>query len=181
MTVDPAFSWILRLSFGVLFAASAQHKLRDFDTFRGAVGDYQLLPAVLVDPVAVSLTLLELGSIVLFVLAPMSLALAILPAALLLLYASSIAINLQRGRRSIDCGCLGVAGRVEIHRGLVARNLVLAVFATIAMLPSTDRQLGWIDAVSIGGALLVLVAMYVSIDGLLGQPRRPPLVGAHRA
>jgi hypothetical protein len=180
VTIDPAVSLILRCAFVVLFASSAVHKLRDFGRFCDAVADYQLMPPALVIPTAVALALLELVSVVIFLVAP-STTLQLLPAGLLLLYAFSIAINLQRGRRSIDCGCLGVAGRVAIHRGLVARNVVLAGLVVVSALPSSERLLTWIDGVSISAGVFVVAAVYIAVDGLLGAPWRRPMARIQNA
>ena len=54
-----------------------------------------------------------------------------LAALLLLGYAVGMAVNLGRGRTSIDCGCHGFSGRQQIAGWMVVRNLGLATLAVV--------------------------------------------------
>jgi hypothetical protein len=86
---------------------------------------------------------------------------------LLVLYAIAMAINLARGRRHIDCGCAGPAARRSISGRLVARNVILATLALVALVPVVPRQLLWIDGVTIAAATVALAACWAAMDRLL--------------
>ncbi len=105
-----------------LFASSALHKLRTFTRFTGFVAGYRLIPAPLVRPASAAMVTLEVAAVPALFL-PSSPA-AGLPAALLLLYAGAMGVNLLRGRSNIDCGCGGAP--MPLSPALVVRNLLLA-------------------------------------------------------
>ena len=109
--LDPTLSLIVTLGAALLFGAAAVHKLADWQRFRGALGNYRLLPDPLVLAGAAAVVALEVAACVLLLLPSLRAAGAVLAAALLALYASAIGVNLARGRTSIDCGCLGVGRR----------------------------------------------------------------------
>jgi hypothetical protein len=77
-------------------------------------------------------------------------------AAQLVVFAAAIAINLRRGRTSIDCGCFGSRLREGISAWLVARNLALALLALSMLLPATPREL---TALDIATALAVVATL----------------------
>jgi hypothetical protein len=150
----------------VLFAA-AWHKLSEPDVFAGALQAYQLLPGGLVMAVVRLLPWVEIA-IGAALLAPVTRAPALWAfAALILLYAGAMAVNLWRGRRQIDCGCGG-----EVHPlswGLVLRNGVLAAAALLVAGPTAERELEWLDGVSLVVGVLAFYAMYLLFDELLRQ------------
>ena len=62
-------------------------------------------------------------------------------AALFAAYTGAIAINLQRGRIHIDCGCgmARLAGRdQQLSWGLVVRNTLLMAAALVATMPASE-------------------------------------------
>jgi uncharacterized membrane protein len=153
----------------VMFAA-AWHKFSEPEEFVGALAAYGLLPEAAVWPVGRVLPVIEvvLGA---GVLVPVTRPMATLGlAALVLLYAVAIAINLARGRRSIDCGCGGAAH--PLSWGLVARNLVIAAAAVAASRPTLERELNWIDALTLVVGVLAFYALYLMADELLRQASR---------
>jgi hypothetical protein len=83
-------------------------------------------------------------------------------AALLLVYAAAMAVNIVRGRTHIDCGCLGFGtSRASLGWELVARNMLLAAVAlAAAALPVAPRALGAIDAISGIGAIVAFALLY---------------------
>ena len=91
-------------------------------------------------------------------------------AALLLVYAGAIGLNLVNGRHDIDCGCGGE--NHPLSWGLVLRNLVLAAAALIASRPAVERSLDWIDALTLVLGVLAFYALYVMADQLLRQASR---------
>ena len=137
--IDPAVDAALRAAFALLFLVAASHKLRDPGRFRTTLAEYRLLPG----PVAA--------------------------AAVLAVYGAAIAVNLARGRRHIDCGCVGPAVRRPISGWLVARNAALAAAALAAVAPVRPRPLVWVDALTVMGATATLAALYASVDRLLAH------------
>ncbi len=153
----------------VMFAA-AWHKFSEPEEFVGALAAYRLMPEVAVWPVARILPVVEvvIGA---GVLVPVTRQVATFSlAGLVLLYAIAIAINLARGRRSIDCGCGGAAH--PLSWGLVGRNLVLAALAIAASQPTLERGLSWIDALTLVFGVLAFYALYLMADELLRQASR---------
>lgn len=150
---------------GGLFLLGGFAKLKDFATFAGTLGNYRLLPEALVTPAAAAIVGVELLAGAAAIAAPLlgtQLAMAAI-AALLLLYAAGMGINIARGRDHIDCGCLGFgATRASLGWDLVARNMLLAAIALAAVaLPVVPRPLGAIDWISGIGAVAALALVYL--------------------
>ena len=177
--LDPALRTTLDSAFTVLFAWAAAHKLRDVAAFRAALAAYALLPARAVAACAAACIAAEIG-IAAALLLPGFAPLGTLAAALLLCaYAGAMAINLWRGRRDIDCGCVGAAARRPLSSALVVRNAVLVVLALAATLPATTRTFAWIDAVTIAAGMFTLALLYAAVDGLIANAPRSTVL-AHR-
>jgi len=153
--IDPLLIRIVAIAFGLLWLASALHKLAARDRFAATLENYRLLPLSWVAAVARSLPWLEgiLGVAWLLAVRPRLLVPA--TCALLGLYAAAIAVNLLRGRAHIACGCsLSPAGREgHISWWLVLRNLALAASTAVVLLPALDRSLGVGDYAVIAVAL----------------------------
>jgi len=167
--VDPAVDVALRAAFALLFGAAAAHKLRDPGRFRAALADYRLLPAPLVGPAAIGLGVIETvlaATLVVPGTRAQGLAGA---AALLAVYAAAVAVNLGRGRRALDCGCLGIGGRESISWWLVGRNAMMAGAALAALRPIAERPLVWVDAVTVAGAVALGAFTWLAFDGLLAN------------
>ena len=115
----------------LLFARAAWHKLSEFTEFTGFVADYQLFPSALVVPASMAVVGAEI-LVVLLQLVPgfqaWGLTLAI---TMLCLYAVGMAINIMRGRTSIECGCGGAVQ--PLSWSLVGRNGVLVAMAAAAV------------------------------------------------
>nr|WP_139812201.1 MauE/DoxX family redox-associated membrane protein [Ensifer aridi] len=140
-----------------VFVRAVLHKVTDFGGLRQTVVDYRLVPEGSAGPVAAGLTGAEILSLALLA-APVSRGFGALAAALLLLgYGAVMAINLARGRTSIDCGC-GGAGQ-SVSWALVGRNMLLAALTAIAAAPVVPRRLGAFD--------IVLIPTIVVAAGLL--------------
>lgn len=165
--LDPTLSLIVTLGTVLLFGSAVAHKLANSQRFRAALGNYRLLPDPLVPTGAVAVVVLELAACILLLLPPLRAVGAVLAAALLVLYAIAIGVNLARGRWSIDCGCLGVGRRAPISRWMVGRNLVLAAIVLLAALPRGARELAALDVVTIACALLSLAALYTTQSALI--------------
>lgn len=169
MSIDPALSLLLRTALALLLGWAAVHKLRDTEAFHSALENYQLLPRATLDLLVWLVPTIEIG-IALMLLLPSTTRPAALAASILLIaYATAIAVNLASGRRNVDCGCLGRAGRRELSLALVLRNLLLATLAGMAALPVADRACTWLDAVTVIAGVPVLGFLYAAIDVLMAN------------
>jgi uncharacterized membrane protein YphA (DoxX/SURF4 family) len=162
--MDPAVTWLIRLALALLFAVSAWHKLRDLHAFRATLANYRLLPPGLSALLAPGLAICELAIAALLLIPAARIdgaAIAPIGALVLLaLYSGALAINLARGRRDLDCGCLGPAHRQPVSPGLLLRNALLATGAALLLLPVAARNLSWIDALTVAGGWAMLVVFW---------------------
>lgn len=168
--IDPLVGRAIATAFALLWLLAAWHKVSAGERFVATLGEYRLLPATWTRPVARLLPFVEaaLGLAWLTGLAPGWI--ASLTAGLLGAYALAIAINLGRGRVHIGCGCgLGAASGDDpaLSWWLVLRNLALGAVALAAVLPSTERDLGLLDGLTLVFALLACVALYSGASQLL--------------
>lgn len=164
--IDPLISWLARFGLALLFASAAAHKLRAPSGFTATLRAYRVMPDALAPHAAAAAIGIELAlaaCLLLPLTAPFG---AQAAAALLGVYSGAIALNLRRGRRDIDCGCLGSAGRQPLSEWLLARNACLLAVAGLAALPCSLRTLVWMDAVSLLAGLLVASLLFVSLSGL---------------
>ena len=167
MTIDPVIAGALRALLSLLFAAAALHKLADLAAFRIVLHDYHVLPRSLVTAATAIVVGTEVWLAIAFLAPSSSDAAARVAIALLAAYSAGIAINLFRGRRTLECGCAPSAYRQPLSAWLVARNLVLMVVAAATVLPASARQLAWLDAVTFLGTTTVLAAAWISAQRLL--------------
>jgi len=88
-----------------------------------------------------------------------------------------VAINVQRGRTNIDCGCGGVEGKQRLSWSLVARNGVLVgALAAATLVPAPDIGSA-VAAATLVAATLAFVVLYVTASQLVAN--RPFLVELH--
>ena len=150
----------------LVFARSAAHKVAEFSFFSATLDDYRLLPALFVGPAAIALTVAEAMVIALLIIPYTRAAGAASAMFLLSLYATAMAINLQRGRARIDCGC-GGPGQM-ISWPLVVRNLLLAGAASfVAMYTAAFDHIPAGTLVAFAGILLcwLLLAIFDQVIG----------------
>jgi uncharacterized membrane protein YphA (DoxX/SURF4 family) len=176
--MSPAFSEVqiaVRTLIALVYLTAAVGKMRHWAVFQGVVANYRLLPDVLVAPFAYCLPPFEalLGATLLFGLfSPWAEAAA---AALLLLFAAAMTINIWRGRRHIDCGCFQSALKQTLSWILVARNGVLALLVGVALLivraPSDLRAT--IDGLLVGGVLYIILQSLNILWSIVPSWRRP--------
>lgn len=176
MTDDAALDPVIQISvacaLAVLWVTAGAHKAATFRAFRATVEEYRVLPRALAGPAAAIVIGLEagLGIALLF---PTGRAPALVgSAALLMLYAAVIGVNLLRGRRHIDCGCTGWGLRQPLSLWLIGRNSALGATALVVALPVESRVLLWVDAISIVATVCVLAAFYVTLNGLIANSRQ---------
>lgn len=161
-----------------LFLSAALHKLTDFPRFSATLSAYQLVHQSFTGTLAGLVVVLELlvaVVLLLVFLAPLLwpvvatyldqfgalpwLSLAFLAPVLLLGYATAMAVNLFRGRRSIDCGCGGAP--MPLSKALVVRNLLMAVGLTWAVLIMSNSNDWSGGGASLAASLLVVLSSSV--------------------
>jgi hypothetical protein len=168
--MDPLVELTVAGSMAVLFAASTVHKLTALGELPGVVRNYRVLPAALALPAA--------G--VLLIAGALTAAALLWPgtrhigacaaAAQLILFAAAMAINLRRGRASIDCGCFASRLRQGISAWMVVRNLALALLALGLLLPAKSRELGVLDIATAIAVVATLSFLYPVLDVVLRPP-----------
>jgi hypothetical protein len=168
--IDPLLSRAISAGLALLLMLAAWHKAAARDEFGAALRDYRLLPEVLLWPAVVLLPTIEFALAVGWLAGIGREAVAVSTAALLLVYASAIAVNLRRGRVHISCGC-GLGGAVDgdarLSWWLVARNTVLAGAAGVAALPASDRGLGAQDWLTLVLAIFAAILLYAGASQLM--------------
>jgi Methylamine utilisation protein MauE len=167
--LDPAIGRLLVLCCATLFAGAAAHKLRDTGRFATAFESYGLLPAAVRPAAARMLPFGELAIAAGLMYAATRGGAAMAGGALLLIYASAIAVNLRRGRPDLVCGCGGPDDRRLIAAWMVWRNVALAGVLALLALPWRARPLLPADFLTIGGGVATAVLLYMSLDRLLGE------------
>ena len=167
--IDPAIGGLCAFSLALIFGASGVMKLRDIEIFEGSLANYQLAPTWLEKPLAYLLPMLECTAAAGLLMTSTRVAAASMVFVLLVVFTGAIAINLARGRRSIDCGCFGPALRQELSGWLLLRNLFLMMLATTVILPTSGRAIESIDLVTIVLGGLTLVILYASANFAIGN------------
>jgi hypothetical protein len=175
--IDPVPASILALALAALWAVAGVHKLRDVKAFSSALAAYALLRPPMVAIAARVLPLIEIALAVGVLLSASRRVAALGSASLLGLYAAAIAINLWRGRRQLDCGCLGFGPRPRstISAALLWRNaaLLLASLA-VGFLPRSVRALDWVDLFTVAAGTAAIGLLYAAAEGLAGAAGRLP-------
>ncbi|MBP8310973.1 MAG: hypothetical protein KAY46_27095 [Burkholderiaceae bacterium] len=165
--LDPLLSRVLAICVALVFASAAWHKLRDRDLFAMQLHAYRILPGrALV--LGHALAPLEAAAAILLLLDGAHAWGGVLAAALLLLYAGAMALNLLRGR-VLDCGCGGAPQ--PLSWGLVVRNLAMAAMALAAALPREPRALTGDDIWLMAVAVLAWLVLLAAINQVLRQGR----------
>lgn len=180
--LDPVFPHMCAALLAIVFLGGAWQKMRDPDGFFMAIEQYRLLPAAWSAPAGRGLLLLESAAgLLLLPLAtrPFGAALALV---VLVIVSAAVAINLLRGRREIDCGCGGPEGGQHLSWGLVLRNLLLLLAASMATVTDAGagivRDLVWLDRLTLVAGTLALYGLYAAANQLLAnQPRLLKLRG----
>jgi uncharacterized membrane protein YphA (DoxX/SURF4 family) len=158
------FALAIRILVSLVFLTAAYGKLRHGMPFQGVVANYRLLPDAMVAPAAYLIPPVELllGATLLLGLAfPWP---ELGAAALLLLFALAMGINLRRGRRHIDCGCFQSALKQTLSWTLVMRNVVLALLMGVTLLSNdAPRDLLALMNGYLAGAVLFIILQALGI------------------
>ena len=164
--LDPLLAELLRAALSLLFGVALWHKLRGTVEFRETLRNYRLLPDGLVAPATLGVLGAEAFVAVGLWLPASQRVAATVGAGLLLLYSLAIGLNLWRGRREIDCGCLGPAAGASLSASLLVRNALLCGGALALLLPAAARSLHPLDALSFAGGLATLVLLFHALNQL---------------
>jgi hypothetical protein len=168
--MDPLVELTVAGSLAMLFVASTAHKLAALGEWPGVVRNYRVLPEALALPAAGMLLIAgALTATTLFWPATRRLG-ACAAAVQLILFAAAMAINLRRGRSSIDCGCFGSRLRQGISAWMVVRNLALALLALGLLLPVRPRELTVLDIATAVAVIATLTFLYPVLDVVLRPP-----------
>jgi uncharacterized membrane protein YphA (DoxX/SURF4 family) len=165
MNAPPAiapFALAIRTLISLVFLTAAYGKLRHWAPFQGVVANYRLLPPAMAAPAAYLIPPAELllGAALLSGIGlPWAEPCA---AALLLLFALAMGINLRRGRRDIDCGCFQSALKQTLSWILVTRNVILALLTGLALLSHDGPD----DLLSVMNGYLAGAILFIILQAL---------------
>jgi len=176
VSVDPVISVTLRLLLTLLFASAAWHKLSGLGAFRIVLHDYEVLPPVLVAPATAAVVTAEVGVAAAFPWPASAPAAARVAMVLLAAYGVAIAVNLARGRRTLECGCAPSAYRQPLSEWLLARNVGLIGVCAIALLPEATRPWGGVDWMTVVGAVATGAMTWAAAVRLLALASPAPTV-----
>lgn len=165
--IDPVISLVIAVSLSVIFFTAAQHKFTDHLRFQAQLGAYALLPTGLLPVMARLVPWVEALIFVTLLLPSSRSTAAVMAAVLFSAYATAMAVNLLRGRHDIDCGCGGAPQALSWW--LVLRNLVLAGFALVLVLPVAGRTPGWGDLVPFLLLTVLLAMLYQAVGQLVSN------------
>jgi len=181
MTIDITISFVIRFLLVFIFLRAALHKVNHYQHFKVQLRTYRLLPDSLVPAFTIFLIFLE--GILSFTL-PIAgwLYPSYIAAAVLVLYASAMAVNLLNGRSDLDCGCSGPWGFPQtISWSRVVRNAVLAILAVATAWPDTFRDISIQDGSTISLASIAVIFIYASIEQAFANQQRQRRYFALRA
>ena len=127
---------------GIIFLAAGISKALNIAAFAGEISAYQIVPAPLVQPMAIALPLLEILLAAYLLLGLMQRWAAAAAGALLLVFIGAMASALVRGL-TLDCGCFGnalglAALRETVSASSIARDVLwLALCVHLIFVPGT--------------------------------------------
>lgn len=165
----------IRIVSALILISAGLAKIQRTKRFKDTLSEYRIMPAAMVGPVAALLPPAEIG-LGIALLAPAGNAIsALLAAGLFLAFAMAIAINLSRGRKSIDCGCSLTSHDQPIRPAMVFRNLGLtAMLIAAAFAPPVHSLANGAIAAIAGGLLFAAYLVWNQIfasDALASRSR----------
>jgi uncharacterized membrane protein YphA (DoxX/SURF4 family) len=153
VSIDPVITVVLRWLLACLFASAAWHKLSDLTAFRIVLHDYHVLPPALVTPATGLVVMTEIALAAGFAWPASAPVAAWVATMLLASYGIAIAVNLARGRRTLECGCAPSAYRQPLSEWLLLRNAGLIGICAITLLPTAARPWAAVDWLTAAGAV----------------------------
>jgi uncharacterized membrane protein YphA (DoxX/SURF4 family) len=154
----------IQITVGWIFVSAGAHKAFRWHAFKGMLDAYRLLPACLLSVAATATVIAELLTGFALVAGWNVPVFSFIAAGLLALFAAAMAINLARGRTSIDCGCFQSI-RQPLEWRLVVRNLVcaVAVLSVSGFSVSLYDSPRWVHAFP---ASVALFAIYLALNSV---------------
>ena len=178
LAIDPVPATIMTVSLAALWLAAGLHKLADPKAFERSLQGYDVAPQAMLRSLSRLLPVLELAlaaGLTATVTRPTA---GMLGAFLLMGYSAAIALNLHRGRRDLDCGCVRFGAPSQISPALVWRNAIAAVASlSVGLLPRAERVSSWIDTWTIIAGVAVIALLYLAMEGLRAAAQRVPRRG----
>lgn len=178
--IDPLFILPVSLGFAVFWVFSACHKVRSLAGFRGVLKGYDIFPSWTLGPLSVAVPFTELAIAALLIVSPQLGALV--SVALLSIYALLLGFNVLRGHTLHDCGCSWGSHRDTANyeapiRLYIIRNLALAVFSALILVPQTLRSLTWVDWTNAVLATTCLMVLSTALAKLFSNHNRMKVAG----
>ena len=168
LTLDPLAVWIPAAWLATLLLHAGLVKHLDRALFAQHLSAYRV-PDALLTPLSWTLPLAEVGC-GLLLLSPWRTWGAVGAAALMLLYAASMAWHRRAGRR-LDCGCGGEP--LPLSWALVLRNLALTLLCLPASASLVPREMQLADHGVTLGSVLLGTLLWAAFHQVLRQTRRP--------
>lgn len=173
LAIDPVPATVMALSLAALWSAAGLHKLAHLKTFERSLEAYDIAPPSLLPLLGRLLPILELALAAGLLNARTRPAAGVAGALLLTVYAAAIALNLHRGRRDLDCGCMGFGAQSRISPALLSRNAIAALASLSAgLLPRAERVSSWLDTWTIVAAVVLIALLYLAVEGLRAAAQR---------
>jgi putative oxidoreductase len=126
-SLKDAITLLMRVFLGGFYVVAGAVKIPDPGKFAEAVGNYRLLPHVLINLAAITLPWIEVVAGFLLVVGIWRKASAWLINAMTVLFIVAIASAVARGL-SIECGCFGTVGGRQVGLKAIAEDLMLLGF-----------------------------------------------------
>jgi uncharacterized membrane protein YphA (DoxX/SURF4 family) len=101
-----------RLYLGAIFVLASWHKIADPGAFAVDIATYQILPLVLVNPMAIVLPWVEMVAGLMLIVGFRTRAAALLIGAMMLMFTVAIAVAVSKGL-DMSCGCFASQGTAE--------------------------------------------------------------------
>jgi uncharacterized membrane protein YphA (DoxX/SURF4 family) len=141
--------WVLiaaRIALGLIFIYASLPKIMDPPAFAQMLWNYKLLPAVLVNPLALALPWLELLAGTALVSGVLPKGAALLIGAMLVAFIAALATDLARGI-AVDCGCFSVDAiarsheeRLQLMKIDILRDLGMLLLAGYVLFSASRRE-----------------------------------------
>ena len=135
MTSSPLVFIVVRLILGTVFIWAAVPKIANPQAFAGIIGNYRILPPVLVNPAAIILPWVETLCGVSLLTGRLIRGSALLFVALMFIFLSAMAFNMARGI-DISCGCFSVAANKASGSQVInlMRNVLLLIMGLFVLI-----------------------------------------------
>lgn len=158
----------MALFFVWLFAIAAIHKLRAPQYYQGLISSYTSAAGgsrLLISAVA----LCELSVALLLLVPALQLAGFVGTVVLLLSYAAMMAWQYSRGRSDLQCGCAGPASTLTVGPALIARNMVCASLAIVAIAFTSPVSISLASAFLALVIAVFMIIVYLCSDEIIAN------------